>query len=33
MEVGCVIFWYIAQKKAKKYARDNGLQSWNDVAV
>jgi len=26
-------FWYEAQKKDKKYARDNGLQGWNDVAV
>jgi hypothetical protein len=26
-------FWYEAQKKAKKYARDNGLQGWNDVAI
>jgi hypothetical protein len=26
-------FWYEAQKKAKKTARDKGLQGWNDVAV
>jgi hypothetical protein len=26
-------FWYEAQKKAKKTARDRGLQGWNDVAV
>jgi hypothetical protein len=26
-------FWYGAQKKAKKTARDRGLQGWNDVAV
>jgi len=26
-------FWYEVQKKAKKYARDDCLQSWNDVAV
>jgi len=26
-------FWYKAQKKAKKTARDKGLQGWNDVAV
>jgi len=26
-------FWYEAQKKAKKPARDNGLQGWNNVAV
>jgi len=26
-------FWYESQKKAKKTARDKGLQSWNDVAV
>jgi len=26
-------FWYESQKKAKKTARDTGLQSWNDVAV
>jgi hypothetical protein len=34
MEVGCVTFWYDTQKKkAKRYARDNGLESWNEVAV
>ena len=26
-------FWYEAQKKAKKTARDRGLQGWNNVAV
>jgi hypothetical protein len=26
-------FWYEAQKKAKKRARDNGLQGWNDVVI
>jgi len=26
-------FWYEAQKKTTKIARDNGLQGWNDVAV
>ena len=26
-------FWYEAQKKAKKTARDRGFQGWNDVAV
>ena len=26
-------FLYEAQKKAKKTARDNGFQGWNDVAV
>ena len=26
-------FWYEAQKKAKKPARDRGFQGWNDVAV
>jgi hypothetical protein len=26
-------FWYESQKKAKKTARDRGLQSWNNVAV
>ena len=26
-------FLYEAQKKAKKNARDNGLQGWNDVVV
>jgi hypothetical protein len=33
MEVGCVIFGMKRRKKAKKYARDNSLQGWNDVAV
>jgi hypothetical protein len=26
-------FWYEVQKKAKKYARSNSLQGWNDVVV
>jgi hypothetical protein len=26
-------FWYESQKKAKKTARDKGLQGWNDVAI
>jgi hypothetical protein len=26
-------FWYDTQKKAKRYARDNGLEGWNEVAV
>ena len=26
-------FWYEAQKKTKKTARDKGLQGWNEVAV
>jgi len=26
-------FWYEAQKRAKKPARDRGFQGWNDVAV
>jgi len=26
-------FWYDTQKKAKRYARDNGLKGWNGVAV
>ena len=33
MEVGCVIFDMKCRKKPKKYARDNYLQGWNDVAV
>jgi len=33
MEVGCVIFGMNHKKKAKKTARDRGLQGWNDVAV
>jgi len=32
MKVGCVIFG-INHRKAKKYARDKGLQGWNDMAV
>jgi hypothetical protein len=32
MEVGCVIFG-MTQKKTKRYARDNGLEGWNEVAV
>jgi hypothetical protein len=27
-------FWYdTKKKKAKRYARDNGLEGWNEVAV
>jgi hypothetical protein len=26
-------FWYDIQKKMKRYARDNGLEGWNEVAV
>jgi hypothetical protein len=26
-------FWYDTKKKAKRYARDNGLEGWNEVAV
>jgi hypothetical protein len=26
-------FWYEAQKKEKKTARDRGFEGWNDVAV
>jgi hypothetical protein len=26
-------FWYEAQKKAKKYAKDNALLGWNDMVV
>ena len=26
-------FWYEAQKKVKKTARDRGFQGWNDIAV
>jgi hypothetical protein len=26
-------FWYESQKKAKKTARDRGLQGWNDMVV
>jgi hypothetical protein len=33
MEVGCVIFTMKRRKKPKKYARDNSLQGWNDLAV
>jgi len=34
MEVGCVIFGMTHKKKeAKRYARDNGLEGWNEVAV
>jgi hypothetical protein len=32
MKVGCVIFG-MTKKKAKRYARDNGLEGWNEVAV
>jgi hypothetical protein len=33
MEVGCVIFGTIQKKKTKRYARDNDLEGWNEVAV
>jgi len=33
MEVGCVISCMTHKKKAKRYARDNGLEGWNEVAV
>jgi len=33
MEVGCVIFGMTHKKKAKIYARDKGLEGWNEVAV
>ena len=34
MEVDGVIFGTIhKKKKAKRYARDNGLEGWNEVAV
>ena len=33
MEVGCVIFGMTYKKKAKRYARDNGLERWNEVVV
>jgi hypothetical protein len=33
MEVGCVIFGTIHKKKKQRYARDNGLEGWNEVAV
>jgi hypothetical protein len=26
-------FWYDKQKKAKRYARDNDLEGWNEVVV
>jgi hypothetical protein len=26
-------FWYDTQKKTKRYARDNGLEGWNEVAI
>jgi len=26
-------FWYVAQKRVKKTARDRGFQGWNNVAV
>jgi hypothetical protein len=26
-------FWYDTQKKAKRYARDNGLEGWNEVVI
>jgi hypothetical protein len=31
MEVGCMMFGM--NKKNQKYARDNVLQGWNDVAI
>jgi hypothetical protein len=33
MEVGCVIFGTIQKKKTKRYARDNDIEGWNEVAV
>jgi hypothetical protein len=33
MEVGCVISDMTQKKKAKRYARDNNLEGWNEVAV
>jgi len=33
MEVGCMIFSMKHRKKPKKYAIDNGLRGWNDMAV
>jgi len=33
MKVGCMIFGMTHKKKAKRYARDNGLEGWNEVAV
>ena len=34
MEVGCMNFGMTQKKKkAKRYARDNGLEDWNEVAV
>jgi hypothetical protein len=33
MEVGCVIFGMTQKKKAKRYARDNSLEGWNEVVV
>jgi hypothetical protein len=26
-------FWYDTQKKTKRYAKDNNLEGWNEVAV
>jgi hypothetical protein len=26
-------FWYDTQKKSKRYARDNDLEGWNEVAI
>jgi hypothetical protein len=33
MEVGYVIFGMTHKKKTKRYARDNGLEGWNEMAV
>jgi hypothetical protein len=35
MFVSCRLhdFWYEAQKKSKKYARENALPGWNDMTV
>jgi len=33
MKVGYVIFGMTQKKKAKRYARDNGLEGWNEVAI
>jgi len=32
MELGCVIF-RMTQKKAKRYARDNDFEGWNEMAI
>jgi hypothetical protein len=26
-------FWYETKKKSKRYAKDNGFEGWNEVAV